>query len=220
MRSEVSRCSEPGRLAPGGRAGPRAGKSEHLYGRSCATHIKLTRWGEDRAAGRRKRGAGGETPRLAPEFRIPLKPQASSLEPSPMTWRRWLQSRTRNPIFLWRMVGAILLAGIVVGVAVDAAVPQWMDVEAADDPDIEPEPSRCHRRGTGWRSSRTRASGGPCGGRSPRRSCASWHRLGVDDARGSHRGVLAGVFGAGDSAPHAKRRAALAARSSRSPLAW
>ena len=28
-----------------------------------------------------------------------------------MTWRRWLQSRTRNPRFLWRMVIGILLAG-------------------------------------------------------------------------------------------------------------
>lgn len=39
-----------------------------------------------------------------------------------MTWRRYLQSRTRNAQFLWRMVFAILLTGVAVGVAVDWAV--------------------------------------------------------------------------------------------------
>jgi RsiW-degrading membrane proteinase PrsW (M82 family) len=60
-----------------------------------------------------------------------------------MIWRRYLQSRTRNPAFLWRMVIAILLAGVVVGLAADAAMPAWIHAEpgaSAADPRPQPEP--------------------------------------------------------------------------------
>jgi RsiW-degrading membrane proteinase PrsW (M82 family) len=66
-----------------------------------------------------------------------------------MTWRRYLQTRTRNPAFLWRMVIGILLTGVVVGLAVDATVPAWIHPKAAlasDDsspePDSEPDPEQ------------------------------------------------------------------------------
>jgi RsiW-degrading membrane proteinase PrsW (M82 family) len=67
-----------------------------------------------------------------------------------MTWRRWLQKETRNPAFLWRMVIAILLVGIGVGMAVDATVPAWIEPPAeetdgdefsVDDPSDEAPPA-------------------------------------------------------------------------------
>ena len=36
-----------------------------------------------------------------------------------MTWRQYLQSRTRRPAFLWRIVIAILVVGVAVGIAVE-----------------------------------------------------------------------------------------------------
>jgi RsiW-degrading membrane proteinase PrsW (M82 family) len=56
-----------------------------------------------------------------------------------MTWRQYLQSRTRNPAFLWRMVIVILLTGVVVGLVVDWAMPEWITVEAGDVQFVEPE---------------------------------------------------------------------------------
>jgi RsiW-degrading membrane proteinase PrsW (M82 family) len=64
-----------------------------------------------------------------------------------MTWRRYLQSRTRNPAWLWRMVIGILLAGLVAGFAVDAVVHRefrwmitgWLDVPSDAEP---PAPDR------------------------------------------------------------------------------
>ncbi len=53
-----------------------------------------------------------------------------------MTWRRYLQSRTRNPAWLWRMVIGILLGGLVAGFAVDAVVHgefRWMIARWVDD---------------------------------------------------------------------------------------
>jgi RsiW-degrading membrane proteinase PrsW (M82 family) len=40
-----------------------------------------------------------------------------------MNWRSYLQSRTRRPLFLWRMVIGILTAGVAAGVAIDWALP-------------------------------------------------------------------------------------------------
>jgi RsiW-degrading membrane proteinase PrsW (M82 family) len=57
-----------------------------------------------------------------------------------MTWRRYLQSRTRNPAWLWRMVAGILLAGVVVGIVVDWAVPPWIVVDAEGNVNAQPEP--------------------------------------------------------------------------------
>lgn len=57
-----------------------------------------------------------------------------------MTWRRWLQSRTRNPQFLWRMVIAILVAGVGIGLVVDAAVPAWIVIDEEGEVIIKPEP--------------------------------------------------------------------------------
>lgn len=71
-----------------------------------------------------------------------------------MTWRRYLQSRTRNPQFLWRMVIAILLPGVVLGLAADAVTPAWIHlddegkvVEPSEPdaaPDQTPEPKIPH----------------------------------------------------------------------------
>ncbi len=59
-----------------------------------------------------------------------------------MTWRHYLQVQTRNPAFLWRMVIGILVAGVVVGLVVDALAPAWIKlddqgqvVDAPLDPD-------------------------------------------------------------------------------------
>jgi RsiW-degrading membrane proteinase PrsW (M82 family) len=46
-----------------------------------------------------------------------------------MTWRRYLQLKTRHPPFLWRMVFGILAAGVLVGLAVDWSTPAWIDLE-------------------------------------------------------------------------------------------
>jgi RsiW-degrading membrane proteinase PrsW (M82 family) len=46
-----------------------------------------------------------------------------------MTWRNYLQSKTRNPLFLWRMVIGVLTAGVALGVAVDWAAPAWVRAE-------------------------------------------------------------------------------------------
>lgn len=58
-----------------------------------------------------------------------------------MTWRRYLQVQTREPAFLWRMVIGILLAGAIVGLAVDSAVTAWARPDAetqAGDPQEPP----------------------------------------------------------------------------------
>lgn len=47
-----------------------------------------------------------------------------------MTWRRYLQIKTREPAFLWRMSLGILVIGVVVGLAVDWAVPAWIHADA------------------------------------------------------------------------------------------
>jgi RsiW-degrading membrane proteinase PrsW (M82 family) len=59
-----------------------------------------------------------------------------------MTWRRRLQATTRNEQFLWRMVIAILAAGMVVGAVVDWAVPPWVNLEPelAGEPELAPAP--------------------------------------------------------------------------------
>lgn len=49
-----------------------------------------------------------------------------------IVWRNYLQTKTRNPQFLWKMVIAILAVGVVVGLAVDAAVPAWVEVEPTE----------------------------------------------------------------------------------------
>jgi RsiW-degrading membrane proteinase PrsW (M82 family) len=56
-----------------------------------------------------------------------------------MTWRRYLQSRTRNVQFLWRMVFAILLTGVAIGVAVDWAVDADPSKEIAAEEAAEDE---------------------------------------------------------------------------------
>lgn len=56
-------------------------------------------------------------------------------------WRNYLRTKTRNPAFLWRMVIGILAVGVVVGLAVDAAVPAWEHVESASNMDEEDERS-------------------------------------------------------------------------------
>jgi RsiW-degrading membrane proteinase PrsW (M82 family) len=57
-----------------------------------------------------------------------------------MNWRRWIQSRSRNANFLWRMVIGILLIGVAVGLVVDATVEPWLMVHVAQEVDDEPEP--------------------------------------------------------------------------------
>lgn len=54
-----------------------------------------------------------------------------------MSWRRYLQSRTRNPAWLWRMVIGILLTGVVIGLIVDASVSEWIDIEAIKAGDVD-----------------------------------------------------------------------------------
>jgi RsiW-degrading membrane proteinase PrsW (M82 family) len=62
-----------------------------------------------------------------------------------MTWRRWLQSGTRNVTFLWRMVIAILLVGVIAGGVADSLVTAWITPpqegidEEAPEPIPEPE---------------------------------------------------------------------------------
>jgi RsiW-degrading membrane proteinase PrsW (M82 family) len=63
-----------------------------------------------------------------------------------MTWRRWLQSRTRNPQFLWRMVIAILLVGVIAGGVADSLVTAWITPPPEErirqsDPEPQPEPA-------------------------------------------------------------------------------
>lgn len=55
-----------------------------------------------------------------------------------MTWRRYLQLKTRHPPFLWRMCFAILALGFVAGLLVDWSVPAW------HDPEAEPKVERPH----------------------------------------------------------------------------
>lgn len=55
-----------------------------------------------------------------------------------MTWRRYLQLKTRYPPFLWRMCFGILAIGFAVGLAVDWSVPAW------HDPEAEPKVERHH----------------------------------------------------------------------------
>ncbi len=59
-----------------------------------------------------------------------------------MTWRRYLQSRTRNPAFLWRMVLGILLSGVAVGAIIDWAAParRFAQVEAPQEANPDPLP--------------------------------------------------------------------------------
>jgi RsiW-degrading membrane proteinase PrsW (M82 family) len=65
-----------------------------------------------------------------------------------MTWRRYLQSRTRNPAFLWRMVIGILLAGVAAGALCDwarqlSARGSARIVSHHEEPERDfPEPSR------------------------------------------------------------------------------
>jgi RsiW-degrading membrane proteinase PrsW (M82 family) len=65
-------------------------------------------------------------------------------------WRNYLRMKTRNPRFLWRMVIGILLAGVATGLAADAFVPAWIDVEELkrqEEEGIEPEQTPA---GTAW----------------------------------------------------------------------
>lgn len=59
-----------------------------------------------------------------------------------LSWRSRLQARTREPAFLWRMVVAILAAGVLAGAAADLTTDAWIFPENAadsfeedDDPD-------------------------------------------------------------------------------------
>lgn len=57
-------------------------------------------------------------------------------------WRNYLRRKTRTPQFLWQMVIGILAAGALVGLAVDASVPAWLDWEAMkQEEEVEPEPT-------------------------------------------------------------------------------
>jgi uncharacterized membrane protein YraQ (UPF0718 family) len=56
-----------------------------------------------------------------------------------MTWRSYLQAKTRNPAFLWRMVISILLAGFVTGLAVDRVVPAWIHPDEKTR-EVDPQP--------------------------------------------------------------------------------
>lgn len=62
-----------------------------------------------------------------------------------MVWKNYLRTKTRNPAFLWRMVIRILVAGVLVGLVVDAVVPAWEQIETAhdaeDEDEREPEPT-------------------------------------------------------------------------------
>ncbi|MEM9657860.1 MAG: hypothetical protein AAF961_05810, partial [Planctomycetota bacterium] len=63
-----------------------------------------------------------------------------------LTWRSYLQSRTRRADFLWRMVLSVLAGGFVIGLAVDWATPPRLGAPAALaesgdeqlDPDVPP----------------------------------------------------------------------------------
>ncbi len=50
-----------------------------------------------------------------------------------MTWQHYLRLRTREPRFLWRMSLGILAVGAVVGLAVDWALPAWIDTDEATE---------------------------------------------------------------------------------------
>ena len=47
-----------------------------------------------------------------------------------MTWRHYLQVRTREGPFLWRMSLGILAVGVAIGLAVDLAMPEWINPDA------------------------------------------------------------------------------------------
>lgn len=49
------------------------------------------------------------------------------------SWRKWLESRTRDASFLWRMVLAILAAGVVAGLAADWVSDAWLFPDQAAD---------------------------------------------------------------------------------------
>lgn len=57
-----------------------------------------------------------------------------------MNWRRWVQRRSRNANFLWRMVIGILLVGVVAGIAADAMFEPWLLMSANDEVGDVPEP--------------------------------------------------------------------------------
>ncbi|BBO35442.1 PrsW family glutamic-type intramembrane protease [Lacipirellula parvula] len=70
-----------------------------------------------------------------------------------IVWRNYLRTKTRNPRFLWKMVISILTIGVVVGLAVDASVPAWINTdevkeeEATDTPKPTPEKERWNQLG-------------------------------------------------------------------------
>jgi RsiW-degrading membrane proteinase PrsW (M82 family) len=57
-----------------------------------------------------------------------------------MNWQRWIQLRSRDADFLWRMVIGILLVGVVVGIVVDATFDPWLMMSLAEDVGDESEP--------------------------------------------------------------------------------
>ncbi|HEX6960257.1 MAG TPA: PrsW family glutamic-type intramembrane protease [Lacipirellula sp.] len=57
-----------------------------------------------------------------------------------MTWRHYLQIKTRTPAFLWRMAIGILLAGVAMGIGVDMATPAPPPVEPPGDEQVVDEP--------------------------------------------------------------------------------
>jgi hypothetical protein len=57
-----------------------------------------------------------------------------------MKWRRWIQLRSRDADFLWRMVIGILLVGVAVGLAVDATFEPWVTVAESAEGINEPDP--------------------------------------------------------------------------------
>ncbi|MCC6491734.1 MAG: PrsW family intramembrane metalloprotease [Pirellulales bacterium] len=56
-----------------------------------------------------------------------------------MTCRHYLQTKTRSPAFLWRMVIGLLIAGVIIGLAVDFAVPAWIGPQAGLFADKSPD---------------------------------------------------------------------------------
>src|SRR5690349_6546107 len=52
-----------------------------------------------------------------------------------MTWRQYLQVKTRSPAFHWRMVIGILLIGVTIGLAVDTFVPDEQLIQPAAEVD-------------------------------------------------------------------------------------
>jgi RsiW-degrading membrane proteinase PrsW (M82 family) len=60
-----------------------------------------------------------------------------------MTWRHYLQVKTRSPAFLWRMVIGILLTGVVIGLVLDASVTAWIELDDEGAVvDVEPDTSQ------------------------------------------------------------------------------